>query len=165
MVIVVMGVSGCGKSFVGGALADTMGWDFKDGDDLHPPANIEKMRSGLPLDDADRSPWLDRVAAWISDEHLAGRSGIVACSALKRRYRDRLREVDGALRFVFLDVPVPVLYRRLEHRQHFMPSRLLDSQLETLERPGADEHVLTIASDAPLADIVDRAQCWLSGDH
>lgn len=164
MMIVVMGVSGSGKSFVGKALADALGWDFQDGDGLHPLANIEKMRSGRPLDDADRSPWLDRIAAWISDTQLAGRSGIVACSALRRRYRDRLREADAPLRFVFLDVPAQVLHQRLEHRWHFMPARLLESQLATLERPLADECVLTIGGDPPLTDIVNAVRSWLSCD-
>ncbi|MEP7187092.1 MAG: gluconokinase [Rhodanobacter sp.] len=161
MVIVVMGVAGCGKSHVGKALADAMDWDFQDGDDLHPAANIEKMRAGEPLDDADRGPWLDRVADWIRRHHLDGRDGIVACSALTRRYRDRLREADDGLRFVFLDVPTQVLRRRLERRQHFMPARLLESQLQTLERPGALESGLTVAGDPPLADVVEAVQSWL----
>ncbi len=162
MVIVVMGASGCGKSFVGRALAKALSCDFQDGDDLHPAANIEKMRGGEPLDDADRAPWLDRVADWIEHNHLDRRDGVVACSALKRRYRDRLREADDGLRFVFLDVPAPILRRRLEQRRHFMPPRLLESQLQTLERPGADESVLTVVGDPPLADVVGAVQSWLS---
>jgi gluconokinase len=165
MVIVVMGVSGCGKSSVGKALAEVIGCDFQDGDDLHPPVNLEKMRSGQPLDSADRGPWLDRVAAWISDKRRQHRSGVVACSALKRRYRDRLREVDAVLRFVFLDVPQDVLRCRLEYRQHFMPSRLLESQLEALERPAPDEQVLAVVGNPSLAETVDTALRWLSGDR
>lgn len=161
MVIVLMGVSGCGKSSVGKALADAIGADFQDGDDLHPPANIRKMRAGEPLDDADRAPWLDRVAAWIRDRHLAGRDGVVACSALKRRYRDRLREADPGLRFVLLDIPAEVLRRRLEQRQHFMPPGLLESQLDALERPGPDEPVLTVSGHPPLADAVEAVRRWL----
>jgi gluconokinase len=164
MVIVVMGVSGCGKSLVGKTLADGMRWDFQDGDDLHPPANLEKMRTGRPLDDLDRDPWLDRVAAWISEKHRQHQSGVIACSALKRRYRDRLREGDGALRFVFLDVPQDVLRRRLEHRQHFMPPQLLKSQLDALERPAPDEQVLALVGNPSLAETVDTVLCWLSGD-
>ena len=164
MVIVVMGVSGCGKSLVGKTLADGMRWDFQDGDDLHPPANLEKMRTGRPLDDLDRDPWLDRVAAWISEKHRQHQSGVIACSALKRRYRDRLREGDGALRLVFLDVPQEVLRCRLEHRQHFMPPQLLKSQLDALERPAPDEQVLALVGNPSLAETVDTVLCWLSGD-
>lgn len=162
MVIVVMGVSGCGKSSVGRALADALGGDFQDGDDLHSPVSIEKMRAGEPLDDADRGPWLDRVAVWIRAERRIGRHGVVACSALKRRYRERLREADETLRFVFLDIPEPVLRQRLAQRQHFMPPRLLQSQLQALERPGPDEPVLTVAGDVPLAEVVTAVTRWLA---
>ncbi len=164
MVIVVMGVSGCGKSSAGAALANAMAWDFQDGDDLQPCANLEKMRTGQSLDDADRGPWLDRVASWISKKHFAGQNGIVACSALKRRYRDRLRAVDGELRFVFLDVPQDVLRCRLEHRQHFMPSSLLESQLAALEPPAPDEQSLAVVGNPSLAETVATVLCWLSGD-
>lgn len=164
MVIVVMGVSACGKSTVGRALAAALGWDFKDGDDLHPQANIEKMHAGHPLTDADRWPWLDRIVDWIDRDQPHGRDAVVACSALRRAYRDRLRQADAEVRFVFLDVPRAELERRLASRHHFMPASLLDSQLQTLERPDADEAVLTVTDDPPLAETIERVRAWL-GSH
>lgn len=162
-VIVMMGVSGSGKTSVGAALAARLGCGFEEGDTLHPAANIAKMRAGIPLDDADRAPWLDAVAAWIADRMAAGAGGVVACSALKRAYRDRLRRAGGAaLRFVLIDPPPDVLRDRLGARTgHFMPASLLDSQLATLERPAPDEHALVVRGmagvDADVACIVD----WL----
>jgi gluconokinase len=129
MIVVVMGVSGAGKTTVGKALAEAMGWPFVEGDELHPPANVEKMRRGEPLDDADRAPWLEKIA-----ERMRGmKDGVVACSALKRAYRDRLR-VREDVRFVLLEVPRAVLDERLARRRgHYMPASLLPSQLATLE--------------------------------
>lgn len=142
-VVVVMGVSGCGKSTVGGLLAERLGWPFEDADLLHPPANVAKMRSGVPLTDADRWPWLEGVAGWIA-EH-ATTHGVVACSALKRGYRDVLRRADPGLRLVFLDGPRDILIQRLEQRDgHFFPKQLLDSQLADLEVPTLDEHPIVI---------------------
>jgi gluconokinase len=132
MVIVVMGVSGSGKSTLARALAEAWNWDFQEGDELHPPANIDKMRAGLALDDDDRQPWLERVAAWIAAELARGRDGVVTCSALKRRYRDRLRRAGAGVRFVCIELPPAELERRLRRRRHFMPASLLDSQLRTL---------------------------------
>jgi gluconokinase len=150
--IVVMGVSASGKTVVGQALADRLAVPFVDGDALHPPANVEKMAAGHPLDDADRAPWLDRVAAWLA-QHEAG--GVVACSALKRRYRDRLRRDAPDAIFVLLDPPAAVLRARISHRPgHFMPASLLDSQLATLERPDADERAIVITNEATVADTV-----------
>lgn len=151
MAIVVMGVSGSGKSAIGAALAATLGVPFGEGDDLHPAANRAKMAAGVPLDDADRAPWLDRVAVWMA----ANPAGVVSCSALKRRYRDRLRAGDPTARFVLLDVPRAVLDDRLRHRRgHFMPASLLDSQLATLERPDPDEAAVTIPDHTPIAVVV-----------
>ena len=149
-----MGVSGSGKTVVGRALADRLGVPFCEGDALHPAANIAKMRAGRPLDDADRAPWLDRVHAWLC-EHAAG--GVVACSALKRAYRDRLRSgLEPPPRFALLDPPGDVLVRRSAARaDHFMPASLLDGQLATLERPTADECALSFTSDAPPESVVD----------
>ena len=140
MQIVVMGVSGSGKTVVGRALAARLGLPYADGDEFHSPANIAKMKSGVPLDDADRAPWLDAVGAW-----LAERQGVVSCSALKRAYRDRLRcSVPHAL-FVQLNVDPKVLQERVEARQgHFMPSSLLPSQLATFEPLALEEHGLII---------------------
>lgn len=134
-----MGVTGCGKSTVGKAVADAFGWEFADGDDLHPPANIAKMSAGTPLTDDDRWPWLDAVGAW-----LAERDGsVVACSALKRTYRDRLREAAPGTVFVHLVAPQEVLEERVAQRLldegHFAGPTLLDSQFEVLEPLAMDE--------------------------
>lgn len=142
-VLVVMGVSGTGKSTVATLLAGRLGWDLEEGDDLHPAANVRKMAAGEPLTDQDRRPWLDAVAAWITEHTTAGRPGVITCSALRRRYRDRLRG-DHVL-FVHLTGTRSLLEERLTARvDHFMPAALLDSQLETLETPGPDENVLTV---------------------
>jgi gluconokinase len=146
--VVAMGVSGCGKSTVGRALAEARSAVFIDADDLHPPTNLERMAAGVPLDDDARAPWLDAVAAAITARTGAGDEVVVACSALRRRYRDRLREA-GPMRFVLLDAPEGVLRERLAERlDHFMPVSLLADQLATLERPGPDE---------PDAVVVDAA--------
>jgi gluconokinase len=144
-ILVVMGVSGCGKSTVAGALQDWLGWPFQEGDSLHPPENVAKMKAGTPLDDADRAPWLAACAAWIRALHEAGRPGILTCSALKRSYRDTLSQGFGEVRFVYLEVPQQVLQDRLDRRQHhYMPGSLLESQLKTLEVPGEDERVIRV---------------------
>lgn len=144
-VLVLMGVSGSGKSTVGGALAGRLGWDLGEGDDLHPDANVAKMAAGHPLTDDDRWPWLARVRAWIDEHIAAGRPGLVTCSALKRAYRDVLR--DGHVVFVYLAADRDELQARLTARQdHFMPAALLDSQLADLEPPDPDEQVLTVES-------------------
>lgn len=141
-----MGVSGSGKSTVGARLAQRLGWDFAEGDDLHPAANVAKMAAGQPLTDADREPWLAAVAAWIDGELQAGRRGVITCSALKRHYRNQLRRTD--VRFVYLRVARRELERRLAGRPgHFMPPSLLDSQLAALEPPAADEAALTVEAD------------------
>jgi gluconokinase len=131
MIVVVMGVSGAGKTTIGQALAAALGWPFVEADELHPPANVAKMARGEPLDDADRAPWLEAVAARMR----ALDDGVVACSALRERYRDVLR-VRPDVRFILLDVPRALLEQRLAARRgHFMPPSLLPSQLATLERP------------------------------
>ena len=148
--VVVMGVSGSGKTTVGAALADALGLPFVDGDALHPAANVAKMAAGIPLDDADRAPWLDAVGAV-----LAAGPVVVACSALKRAYRDRLRAAAPGLELVFLDGSRELLASRMTARPgHFMPASLLDSQLATLERPDPDEHSVTVDIAAPVAEIV-----------
>lgn len=135
--IVVMGVSGTGKTTVGRALADELGLPFVEGDDLHPAANHAKMSAGIPLTDDDRAPWLDAVAAALHEPV------VVACSALKRRYRDRLREDAPDLRIVHLHGEPTLLAARMEGREgHFMPTSLLRSQLDTLEAPAADEDAI-----------------------
>ncbi len=147
-VVVVMGVSGAGKTTIGRRLADTLGWDFAEGDDLHPAASVAKMESGEPLTDADRKPWLELVAAWIDGEISAGRRGVITCSALKRTYRDVLRRPE--VLFAYLAAPRAELGRRLTLRtKHFMPASLLDSQLTTLEPPAADEAAIVVAAHDP----------------
>jgi gluconokinase len=142
MRIVVMGVSGSGKSTVGAALAERLGVPFVDGDDLHPATNVAKMAAGIPLDDDDREPWLDAVGERMRS---AAPGVVVACSALRRSYRDRIRAAVADARFVYLEVPPSVLEQRLHHRPgHFMPASLLASQLATLESPGLDEHAIVI---------------------
>lgn len=156
LAIIVMGVSGSGKSAVGDALARHLGGRVIDGDDLHTPEAVAKMRAGTPLGDADRWPWLDRVGA-----ALRQRDGtaVVACSALKRSYRDRLRSACPGVRFVFLDGDAGVIAPRMLAREgHYMPASLLHSQLKTLERPAADEpDVARIDIAQPLAAVVAAA--------
>jgi gluconokinase/shikimate kinase len=158
-VVVLMGVSGCGKSAVAGVLAGRLGWDLAEGDDLHPAANVEKMASGHPLDDEDRRPWLARIAEWIGRHTDAGQPGIVTCSALKKRYRDVLRGEHVV--FVYLAGTKEQISRRLAARHgHFMPATLLDSQFDDLEPPTPDENAITVditPSSSELADeIVGR---------
>ncbi|RZM25109.1 MAG: gluconokinase [Sphingomonas sp.] len=148
MMVLVMGVSGSGKSSVGVALAERLGVPFLEGDSLHPAANVAKMAAGLPLDDADRVPWLAAIATWMEDRT----DGVVACSALKRAYRDRLRESAPGMRIVALLPPPDILAERLGHRRgHFMPGSLLASQLATLEVPGDDEDAIVVTKDEPLS--------------
>jgi gluconokinase len=138
--IVVMGVSGSGKSTVAAGLADRLGWEFAEGDDFHPAENVAKMRAGTPLDDDDRWPWLRRLAAWIGEQEQAGRSVVVTCSALKRTYRDLLREGHPSVWFAHVTVDAELLRDRVAHRTgHYMPPALLDSQLATLQPLGDDE--------------------------
>jgi len=156
-VVVVMGVSGSGKSTIGRRLADTLGYAFLEGDDLHPPANIAKMSAGMPLDDADRAAWLDGIARWMEAQRVAGRSAVVACSALKRAYRERLRRAGPAVWFVYLEVDHQELARRMRGREHFMPPELLGSQLATLEEPDRDEPSLRIDANGSIEATVARA--------
>ena len=156
-VIVVMGVSGAGKSTIASMLALRLGWTYEDADWFHPPANIEKMHSGQPLTDDDRWPWLEAVAAWIDETRGAGRHGVIACSALKRAYRDEMLSGRPAAVMIFLQVSRDVLARRLAARHgHFFPEKLLDSQLETLELPAPDEHVLTVVVDGDAGQTAAR---------
>ena len=150
-VLVLMGVSGSGKSTVAGLVAGRLAWDLEEGDDLHPAVNVAKMAAGQPLTDADRWPWLSRVAGWIHSELDAGRSGIITCSALKRSYRDRLRS--PGVTFVYLHGTRDTIAQRLATRHgHYMPPALLDSQFADLEPPEPDENALRIDIDQPAAD-------------
>ena len=143
--LVVMGVAGVGKSSVMAALAERLGWPTLEGDELHPPANVAKLAAGVALDDADREPWLDAIAAWIGDRERVRESSIVTCSALRRPYRDRLRRGHPSVWFVHLVAPRSVLESRIRTRAgHFMPASMLQSQLETLEPLAADEPGSTV---------------------
>ena len=151
--IVLMGVSGCGKTTVGVALGERLGVDYRDGDDLHSPENIAKMSRGEPLTDDDRWPWLALVGQDLSE---AGTGIVVGCSALKRRYRDRIRQVAARkVIFVHLAGARELVETRLTARSgHFMPAGLLDSQFASLEPPDADEHAVTVDIGQPLDNIV-----------
>lgn len=149
-VTIIMGVSGCGKSTYGTALAGASGSRFVEGDDLHGAGNIARMLAGIALTDADRWPWLDRIAAAVNAALGEGGSVVATCSALRRAYRDRLRAgIVAPVHFVLLDVPIDELRRRVAAREHFMPPGLLDSQLATLEWPGADEAVEIVQPPSP----------------
>lgn len=156
-IVVMMGVAGSGKTTVGRALARRLGWGFQEGDALHPPENVAKMRAGNPLDDQDRAPWLAAVAACIDRWRRGARSGVITCSALKRQYRDVVIGDRRDVRLVYLRGSRELLAGRLAGRRgHFMPARLLDSQLATLEPPAPDEHAIDVSVDAPVESIVER---------
>lgn len=160
--VVVMGVSGCGKSTVAAALHDRLGWPWVDGDDLHPATNVESMRAGHPLTDAQRRPWLDRIVAWTAEHDAAGESTIVTCSALRRSYRDRLRAAPGRTRFIHLSGSPGLLAERLSAREgHFMPASLLPSQLATLEPLGPDEDAVVVDIAWPPAQQLDASLAFL----
>jgi gluconokinase len=145
--VILGGVSGSGKTTVGRLLADRLGWPFADGDSFHPAANVAKMTAGIPLTDDDRWPWLAAIGAWMDARIAAGGSGVVACSALKRRYRDVLRQDRPEVRLVFLEVSHDEDLTRLRARSgHFFPAALMDSQFADLEPPVPAEGVLVLAA-------------------
>ena len=161
--VVVMGVSGSGKTTVARLLAARLGWVLAEGDDFHPAANVAKMRAGEPLTDEDRAPWLRAVAAWIGEQELTGVDAVVTCSALKRRYRDVLRDGHPSVRFVHVDVSKDTLRQRLERRaEHFMPASLLDSQLAALEPLQHDEPGVTCRGDGMPEHVVAQVLRSLS---
>jgi gluconokinase len=157
MIVVVAGVSGSGKSTIGALLADRLGWAFADGDSFHPAASVTKMAAGIPLTDDDRRPWLGAIGAWMDERAAAGDSGVVACSALKRAYRDVLLDGRPAARLVFLDISHDTDVARLAARQgHFFPEGLLDSQFDDLEVPQAPEQGLVVPADGTPEELVAR---------
>ncbi|VTU31916.1 gluconokinase [Variovorax sp. RA8] len=158
--LVVMGVSGCGKSSLGAALARELGLPLIEGDDFHPPGNVSKMRAGIALTDADRAGWLDTLAGTLA-AHPQG--AVLACSALKRGYRDRLRAAVPRLRFVFMDLSREEAERRVAGRGagHFFSASLVADQFATLESPVGEPGVLAVDATAPLSELVDRTRAWL----
>ncbi|PJN37102.1 gluconate kinase [Streptomyces sp. CB02959] len=159
-VIVVMGVAGTGKTTIGPLAADALCVPYAEGDDFHPPANIAKMSAGIPLDDADRGPWLDAIGAWAHGR--AGRGGVVSCSALKRAYRDRLRAAAPGVVFLHLAGDRALIEARMAERKgHFMPTALLDSQFATLEPLGPDEAGVVVDVSGTPEQIADRAAAAL----
>jgi carbohydrate kinase (thermoresistant glucokinase family) len=162
--LIVMGVSGSGKSTVGSALAERLGWRYEDADTFHPASNVAKMSAGQPLTDEDRWPWLRAIADEIDRVCAAGGKIVIGCSALRRAYRDLLMHGRDDIRFVYLDGSQALIADRIGHRTgHFMPAGLLASQFATLEPPGPDEHPLTVSIDAPIDAIVDDALRQLRG--
>lgn len=155
-VIVVMGVSGCGKSTVAARLAERLGWRLAEADEFHSNANVAKMRSGTPLTDEDRWPWLEAIASWIDAARAAARPGVIACSALKRSYRDLLIGLRKDVRLVYLKGGYETVAQRLAGRRgHYMPLALLRSQFATLEEPTPDEHAIVVSIEPGPEDIVE----------
>jgi gluconokinase len=161
--IVVMGVSGCGKSTVAARLARQLGWDLAEADTFHAAASVGKMRSGIALTDEDRWPWLDAIAAWIAAQRAQARPCIVACSALKRRYRERLAGGHDEVSFVYLKGSYETVAARLAGRSgHYMPLSLLQSQFDALEEPAADETPIVVPIELTVEAIVARVMRELS---
>ena len=162
-VIIVMGVSGSGKSTVGTLLAQRLHWEFADADWFHPASNVDKMHKGIPLTDEDRWPWLRAIAAWIDKVRCADGHGVVACSALKRSYRDVLIGDRADVRLVYLKGDKALIARRIATRhEHFMPPSLLDSQFAALEEPGVDEMPITVSIESHPREIVNRISIALN---
>ncbi|RBY89344.1 gluconokinase [Blastococcus sp. TF02A-30] len=164
--IVVMGVSGSGKSTVASGLVERLGWEFAEGDEFHPKANVEKMAAGHPLDDEDRWPWLRKLAGWIGEHEQAGRSVVVTCSALKRSYRDLLREGNPSVWFAHVTVDPDLLRERLRRRAgHYMPASLLDSQLATLEPLQPDEPGAAVSGAGAPDQVLDELLAVLEAER
>jgi gluconokinase len=162
VIVIIFGVSGAGKTTVGKLLARELSWRFIEADDFHPAANIEKMRNGHPLSDEDRWPWLDCLRKQIEQLLSVGENAVLACSALKRGYRDHLR-VSDEVKFLFLRADYAVVEKRLRSRHgHFMNAALLQSQFDDLEQPQPDENVLTIELGRTPGDIVERIEVKLN---
>jgi gluconokinase len=165
-VVIVMGVSGSGKSTVGALLAARLRWEFEDADWFHPKANIDKMHCGIPLTDEDRWPWLAAVAAWIDKTRCSGGHDVIACSALKRRYRDVLIGDRADVRLVYLKGDEALIARRISTRhEHFMPPTLLHSQFEALEEPGPDENPIIVSVEPRPREIAAQIAAALKLDE
>ena len=165
-VLVLMGVSGSGKSTVAQELQRRLGWIFQEGDDLHPPANVAKMRSGQPLNDADRLPWLQAIARWIDRQLAAHEPGIITCSNLKRAYRRITIGNRHGVTLVYLKGDEPVIQKRILTRVHrYMPPSVLGSQFETLEEPGDDEHPVTVIVQDSIAETILDVLRQLAAPH
>jgi gluconokinase len=166
MIIVMMGVSGAGKTTVGRMLADALGAEFLEGDAFHPPANVEKMRAGVPLADIDRIPWLNAMAAALDSRAGRARDVVIACSALRLAYRRILLGARRDTHFVYLKGPQALVARRLSARHgHYMPPSLLPSQFATLEEPGSDERAVVLDISQPPVALVARALAALRPDR
>jgi gluconokinase len=165
-ILIVMGVSGCGKTTIGNLLAQRIGWTFKDADWFHPASNVDKMAKGVPLTDDDRWPWLEAIAAWIGQACRSGERGVIACSALKRRYRDILIGSRDAVRLIYLKGDETLIARRIATRhEHFMPPDLLHSQFVALEEPGPDENPVVVSIEPTPDEIVSRILSSLEIDR
>ena len=163
LIVIVMGVSGSGKTLIGSALAEALGARFAEADSFHPPENINRMSAGMPLRDEDRWGWLDAIAIEITDAERKGETLVVTCSALKRIYRDRLRLASRHIRFVYLEVDRDTAAARVASRKgHFMPASLIDSQYADLQPPEADENAITLDARRTPAEIVGIAVAALS---
>lgn len=156
--VIVMGVSGSGKTTLATSLADRLGWQFLEGDELHPAANVAKMSRGEPLSDADRRPWLDAIGAWLDERRAEGVHAVLTCSALRRSYRDLLRDGRPGLVFCHVTAPAALIAVRLQHRRgHYMPASLLPSQLVALEPLAADEPGVTVPAEGSPDDVLAEA--------
>jgi len=162
--VIVMGVSGCGKSSLGGALADALGMRFVEGDAHHSESNLRKMASGIALTDEDREDWLAALARELNQPPLPI---VLTCSALKRRYRDRLRAASPGLRFVFMDIDREEALQRVASRgaAHFFSTSLVDNQFATLERPDGEPGVLRVEATAPLPELTAQVVAWLANEE
>ena len=165
-VLIVMGVSGVGKSTIADALATKLGWEFQEGDALHPPSNVQKMHAGIPLTDDDRAPWLAAIKHWIDGRIDIEAPGLVTCSALKRRYRDFLVDGRAQVRVLYLHADEKTIEDRIKHRTgHFMPASLLESQLHTLEEPAPDERPIIVEVAGTVEETVDGVLLALDEDR
>jgi len=162
MIVVVMGVSGSGKTTVASLLAAALGWQFQEGDKLHPPENVEKMSAGIPLTDADRIPWLHKIARQIDDWRAEAQSGVLTCSALKRSYRNIIIGDRPGVRLVYLEGSPRLIRQRMAQRHgHFMPPVLLDSQFSILEEPSPDENPIVVDIGGQPEEIAREIACRL----